>query len=366
MRVLFMAKHRPGRAPSQRFRFEQVLPYLRQSGIECDVSYLLSQDEDRTFYGRGDVLGKARVALRSLDQRRVETSLAYLARYDVVYLQREALFFGPPLLERRIERARPKLVFDFDDAVWVHGISAANRAFAWLKFSRKTADIIRFADVVVAGNPFLAAYAREQGATDIRIIPTTIDTDQYVPGEHDSRPDRPVCIGWSGSFSTVVHFETALGALRRIKKRFGDHVCFKLIGDASYARPELDLQGQPWRRETEIDDLREIDIGLMPLPDIEWAKGKCALKGLQYMALEIPTIMSPVGVNTEVIDDGIDGFLASTEDEWVDRISRLVEDSELRRRMGAAGRKTVLERYSLVSQRVRYRQLLEGLASAAP
>ena len=127
-----------------------------------------------------------------------------------------------------------------------------------------------------------------------------------------------------------------------------------MIGDGSYSEPSLGVQGLPWRKATELDDLRAMDIGIMPLPDDEWARGKCGLKGLQYMALGIPTLMSPVGVNSDIIRDGTNGFLATTTQNWVDKTSRLIDDAELRRTMGLAARKTVVDHYSLKAWQDRY------------
>lgn len=362
MRVLFMGMHRPGRSPSQRFRFEQYLPYLRDHGVECDVSFLLGPSDDRIFYGPGNALQKARIAATSLDQRRVETTRTHLDRYDAVYIQREALFFGPPIIERRIARSDTALVFDFDDAIWIHVISASNRWASSLKFAHKTREIVGLADLVLAGNPYLADFARDHRARRVEVIPTTIDTAYHVPNPHPRPADAPVCIGWTGSFSTLVHLEGAVRPLRRIQERYGDRVTLRVIGDGSYRNEALGLTGLPWRLDTEIQDLWPIDIGIMPLPDDEWARGKCAFKGLQYMALAIPTVMSPVGVNTDIVVHGENGFLASTEDEWVDRLSQLIEDAELRRRMGAAGRQTIIDGYSVLSQRDRYLSLFRSLA----
>jgi len=135
-----------------------------------------------------------------------------------------------------------------------------------------------------------------------------------------------------------------------------------VIGDGRYRQPELGIQGVDWAAATEVRDLSEFDIGVMPLPDDEWARGKCGLKGLQYMALEIPTVMSPVGVNTEIIEDGRNGFLAAREDEWVEKLANLIESAGLRRELGQAARRTVEERYSVHSQRDRYVALLGRLA----
>ncbi|WP_425393124.1 glycosyltransferase family 4 protein [Ekhidna sp.] len=199
------------------------------------------------------------------------------------------------------------------------------------------------ADRVIVGNEYLKKYA-SQFSNDVVIIPSTVSLNEYK--SKDLLKDR-ICIGWTGSFSTIKHFKTVIPALETIKKKYGQKVYFKVIGDPTCSFPDLNIRGVEWQSKTEVEDLSELDIGLMPLPDNEWTKGKCAMKGLQYMALEIPTIMSPVGVNSEIIQDRENGFLASTAEEWVKKLSLLIEDEELRKRVGKAGRKTVEADYSV-------------------
>lgn len=361
MKVLFLSMHRPDRSPGQRFRFEQYLPYLRSQGLECDHSWLLNDADDKVFYGRGSLLPKVRVGLKALSIRVRNVISNALGRYDVVFVAREAMFAGPPLFEELFALSNSRMVFDFDDSIWIPAISEANKAFAPLKFTNKIDRILRLSTKVFAGNDYLADYARKF-SSDVNIVPTTIDTDEYVP-RSGVRTGGPVCVGWSGSFSTVQHFKVSLPVLKRIRGKYGDRVTFKVIGDASYREPDLQLVGDAWKLETEIDDLRRIDIGLMPLPDDEWSRGKCGLKGLQYMALGIPTLMSPVGVNCEILTDGESGFLPKSEDEWFERLSTLIEQPKLRHKLGHAGREVVVERYSLAAWRERYRDLL--LATAA-
>src|SRR5690606_23469034 len=159
---------------------------------------------------------------------------------------------------------------------------------------------------------------------------------------------------WSGSFSTLEHFATAIPALVEIKNKYGSRVSFKIIGDKNYYCKELDVQGLPWNGATEVKDLSEFDIGIMPLPDTEWAKGKCGLKGLQYMALKIPTLMSPVGVNSKIIRHGVNGYLPGTKEEWVRDLSILIEDPITRQRVGEEGRLTVLDNYSVKAWEQQY------------
>ena len=201
------------------------------------------------------------------------------------------------------------------------------------------------ADLVFAGNPYLAEYAAGHNP-HVAIVPTVIDTDAYVPIPARSTDSR-LCIGWSGSFSTIPHFDLAVPVLRKLKDRYGDRLTFKVIGDARYRSEDLGIEGLPWRLEDEIRELSSFDIGIMPLPDDPWARGKCGLKGLQYMALGIPTVMSPVGVNEDIIQDGVNGFLAGSEAEWLDKLSQLIESAALRKRLGTAARQTVEAHYSV-------------------
>jgi len=191
-------------------------------------------------------------------------------------------------------------------------------------------------------------------------MPTTIDTD-YHKRIYEFQKKTSICIGWTGTSTTLKHFETIIPALKKIKTTFNKKIYFKVIVNFPYHLPELDIEATQWSLEKEIQDLSEIDIGIMPLPDDEWSKGKCGFKGLQYMSLEIATIMSPIGVNTEIIKDGENGFLASTEEEWVEKLSLLIEDESLRLTLGKKGRQTVEERYSVNALKNQYVQYFLNL-----
>lgn len=358
-KVLFIGAHRANRSPSQRFRFEQYFDFLRSNGIECELLPLLNEEEDKTFYSQGNYLKKGRVVWNAYKRRRKD--LAVAKRFDLIFIQREAFMTGSTFFEKEYSRLGKKIIFDFDDAIWLPNVSEGNKRFSWLKNPSKTRTILQLSDHVIAGNRFLAKYASEFNP-NVTTIPTTIDTSYHTPQLNAGVNE--ICIGWTGSHTTTEHFKLALPALKEIAAKYGSRVSFKLIGDPSFEVPELRLKGQKWDRNTEIQDLAGIDIGIMPLPDTEWAKGKCGLKALQYMALEKPCVMSPVGVNTEIIDDGIHGFLATSTQEWVEKLSRLIDDQELRSRIGVAARNRVEERYSVNSQKNRYLELFRKLLSA--
>ena len=357
-KILFIASHRLGRAPGQRFRFEQFISHLEKEGFQCEISFLIDENDDKVLYQKGHFVDKARFVLRSHAKR--EKDVKRRDEFDIIFIFREALMTRSTRYEEALRRGRAKLVFDFDDAIWLSNVSDANKRWSWVKHPGKTAKLIALSDLVLAGNDYLADYARGSNS-NVMVMPTTIDTDEYQP--RSTRAEGPVVIGWSGSITTIQHFEYAIPTLLKLKAKYGDRIAIRVIGDGSYSHDELGIKGLPWRKETELQDLHAIDIGIMPLPDDEWSRGKCGLKGLQYMALGIPTLMSPVGVNSDIIQHGVNGFLPVTEAEWVEQISRLVEDAELRSVIGAAGRETVVDRYSLSAWRHRYTDIFNELIS---
>lgn len=344
-KLLYIAPHRPGRSPGQRFRFEQYTDFLESEGFTITYSFLLNAWDDRHFYQRGNYLLKCWIALKCVIIRLFDVLRAW--RYNYVIVYREAHFWGWAIFEKLLSMSRAAMIFDFDDAIWLNDTSESNKNLSWLKSSAKTAKIARLANVVTVGNSFLADYAR-QSNQDVVIVPTAIDTDAYkYRGAVDS---EPVTIGWIGSTTTLKHFQNAIPALTAIKLKYGNRVNFKVIVDVDYEVPELGLKSTKWRKDTEVEELNKVDIGIMPLPDDRWSCGKCGFKGIQYMALGIATVMSPVGVNTDIIEHGVNGFLASTDSEWIDCLSQLIESVELRQRLGEAARKTIDERYSVRSQ----------------
>ena len=355
-KILFIVPHRLGRSPGQRFRFEQYLDFLEENGFSYDISNIIDEKDDVIFYGEGNLFRKFLILLKSLKQRWKDIKNA--DQYDIVFIYREALMVGTVLFERMLKKSKAKIIFDFDDAIWLPDVSQGNSNLAWLKKPQKTNKIIRLADCIIAGNAFLADYAK-QFNSNVNIIPTTIDTNYYLRKSW-KQADDVICIGWTGSTTTLKHFETAIPFLIKLKNKYKDKIHFRLISDVFPTNTSLEIEKIKWNKNTEVDDLSFFDIGIMPLPDDEWSKGKCGFKGLQYMALEIPAVMSPVGVNKEIIQDGENGFLAESEKEWIEKISLLIESKELRAKFCIAGRKTILEKYSFESMKYEYLKLFEG------
>ena len=353
-KILFLTLHRPDRSPSQRFRFEQYLELLRKTGYQVEYSYLLNENDDTVFYSH-KVLGKIKILIFSI--LKLFKKYASTDKGTIVFVQRECFMLGSAFFEKLFQ-SKCKMIFDFDDSIWLQNVSEKNKLWSFLKSPSKTSKIIAMSELVIAGNEYLADYARLFNKNVI-VIPTTIDTEEYRHRNAEAKQNQKICIGWSGSVTTIQHFQYVIQPLLSLKAKYGDKIYFKVIGDGNFRQDELGIVGLPWKKSSEINDLSEIDIGIMPLPDDEWAKGKCGLKGLQYMALGIPTIMSPVGVNSEIISDGINGFLASTHEEWVDKLSVLIESAKVRQEVGEKGRETVLEKYSVKANESAYLEVFK-------
>jgi glycosyltransferase involved in cell wall biosynthesis len=357
MRVLALVPGLFDTSPGQRFRIEQWDSSLRESGVEIVYEPFECEELHSIISSPGRVGAKLWLAIKGFVNR--VTVLLGVGDYDAVYVFREAALFGPAVFEYWIERSGVPMIFDFDDAVFVPYVSPSNGRLSRLKFPGKARTICRLSSHVMAGNRYLAEYARRVNS-NVTVIPTTIDTDKYLVENSKPYSAMPV-IGWSGSFSTAQHLDTLRASLLRLAAR--EKFRLRVVGVSDYRLDGVEVEALPWRSQTEVEDLRAIDIGVMPLPDDDWSRGKCGLKALQYMALGIPAVCSPVGVNSEIIQDGVNGFLASTEDEWVEKLTTLLRSAELRKRFGLAGRRTVEANYSARSQVPRVLEIFKSVVS---
>lgn len=355
MKVLAVVPSVYDTSPGQRFRIEQWEPLLAEQGVKITYAPFETPELRQILYTQGSATAKVRSVLDGLKKR--NDDLRDIEEYDVVYVFREAALLGPAWFERKIAKSGSPMVFDFDDAVFVPYKSPSNGYLSYLKFPGKTASICRLSSHVMAGNEYLADYARKYN-DKVTIVPTTIDTRKYSPGRENN--SEKITIGWSGSFSTVQHLQTISDTLQELAK--SENFTLRVIGAADFDLPGVETEAIAWRSDTEVDDLRPIDIGLMPLPDDIWSRGKCALKALQYMALGIPTVCSPVGVNSSIIQDGENGFLADSPQEWIEKLKRLLYSPDLRRSIGDAGRRTVEQGYSDISQVPRILEIFNSVS----
>jgi glycosyltransferase involved in cell wall biosynthesis len=361
MKVLVLVPYLHDTVPGQRFRIEQWAAVLERQGVTFRFEAFESPELKRVMYEPGHVFTKAGAAARCIASRVRLLAKIASGPWDVVVVYREVLPVGPPLLEWTLARTGKPIVYDFDDAIFLPDVSEANRRFAWLKWPRKTGAICRLSTHVMVGNDYLRQYASTFNPA-VTVVPTTIDDRKYLGRSGVGLHDPPV-VGWTGSRTTIKHLETIRGALRKLRDRVSFRL--KVVGATGFRIPGVDVECVPWSAGTELAHLSEFDIGLMPLPDDGWSRGKCGLKALQCMALGIPVIVSPVGVNTEIVIDGRNGFLASTESEWVDKMACLLADAPLRDEFAREGRKTVEQRYSAEIQAPVFFDILRSASRAS-
>jgi len=356
LRVLALVTSPVDRMPAQRFRIEQWAPGLARRGVTLEFDCLQSPELEDLIYSQGHYAAKAWMIAEGMLRR--ARGLRHVKEFDVVYLLRESARLGPAIFERWLASAGVPYVFDFDDAIFLSNVTRANKAFGFLKCPGKTATSCRLATHVMAGNEYLADYARQFNPR-VTVVPTTIDTDKYRPSQPRQESPSPLLV-WTGSATTAPYLENLSGALLELQK----HHDFRLrvIGAPQASLPGLDVEVLPWQAETEAADLHGAWAGLMPVPNDAWGRGKCGCKALQYMAVGVPAVCSPVGVNSQIIQDGENGFLASSDREWVEKLDLLLSSPKLRCRMGQRGRATVEGRYSAEVQVPRVAEIFRSAA----
>ncbi|MBK6750557.1 MAG: glycosyltransferase family 4 protein [Acidobacteria bacterium] len=209
------------------------------------------------------------------------------------------------------------------------------------KFSGKTSAICRLSDHVIVGNSYLAEYAK-QFNQNVTIVPSGVDTVKFIPHKR-KRDGNKIIVGWTGSSTSQTHLEMFSPMLKAVFANQGE-IELHISSDREPVLPEIPFVWHRWTTENEVEVLSTFDIGIMPIPDDKWSRGKCAMKALLYMSLGIPTICSNVGANRDVISNGLNGLLSTSTEDWVNAVKSLVNDRKLRR-LGDAGRQTIEERF---------------------
>lgn len=341
--VLFLLPYPLNRAPSQRFRVEAFLPLLDSKEIKYKTHCFLDERAWDILYKQGSTIEKAWTVLKGFCSR-LWTILFLSGSFDLIFIHREAAPLGPPIFEWIIVKLlRKKYVYDFDDAIWIPAVTESNKIAATAKCFWKIKWICKWAWKVSAGNKFLAEFAAGHGA-DAVLMPTCVDTKSRYNKIKDQHNGR-VTVGWTGSHSTLPYLNTVVPVLRRLGERYDFD--FLVICNQPPQFSLKNLRFLQWKEQTEIDDLLNIHIGIMPLVHDAWSEGKCGFKIIQYLALGIPSVASPVGVNKQIVVEGENGFLCSQENEWYQAIEKLLKDAEKRLTMGTEGRKKIEEEYSI-------------------
>lgn len=344
MKVLALVSKAVGISPGQRYRLEQWAPYLAsEHDIHLDFAPFESPALTEALKDPGHRGRKAMLVARDFVRR--SSDLRAAEGYDAVVIYRETSLLGPALYEHWLVQRRIPFLIDFDDAIWmVEGSHSHHGVFARLRFPTKIATTCRLASGVMVGNEYLARYARQYNPR-VTVAPTTIDLRSY-PVLPESSEREALVVVWTGSSSTLAHFEVARPALERLAAR--RKVIVRVICSHPPTRPIAGAENVfiPWKAQGEAQDVADSHVGIMPLHEDAFSAGKCGLKALQYMAVGRPAVVAPVGMNVDLVRDGENGLLPRTTDEWVAALERLADDPALRQRMGQAGRRTVEERFS--------------------
>ena len=339
---------------SSRVRSYQFLDAFRAAGLTVDVCPLFDDEYVRNRYAPGGV-SLASVARAYAGRVR---DLARVRRHAVIWVEYEVLPWLPYATEAWLYGARP-VVVDYDDAIF-HRYDAHPRALVRQLLGRKIDRIMQAAHTVVAGNDYLAQRARASGAARVEIVPSVVDTSRYQPARRATSNDMTV--GWIGSPATTPHLRSIVPALESLTQLAGARL--ETVGAAPLAIPGVSLTQREWSESTEIADIARFDVGIMPLFDDAWSRGKCGYKLIQYMASGLPVIASPVGVNRRIVDDGRNGFLAADLDAWRASFRAMHADPALRSRMGSEGRAKVVAQYSRDVVAPRLVQLFEAIVRA--
>ena len=350
MRVVFLTEGKI--APSSRFRVQQFLPYFEQAGVECVVHYGYGDEYNRMSAKRIAPLYKALARAK-----RFVLGLTSVRSADLVFIQRPIFPFSP-LPERVLQKLNPRIVFDVDDAVFL-GANSEDSPLRRASFD----GCVSVAQKYIAGNRYLA----EQGGAEEKtiVIPTVIDTDRYAPPPNKEARDK-VVIGWIGSGTTLPYLDTILPALREVRDA-NPHVVVRIICShmPEHLAKEERFEFVPWSAGTEISSLQDFDIGIMPLTPSRISLGKCGFKMIQYMAVGIPVVSSPVGANVDIFEGSSAGYLADTHDEWVSALRALVEDPTLRRSCGESARVHCERSYSIKAVLPQYLEIFRAIAQAS-
>lgn len=363
MKILGLASY-PVEAAATRFRLAQFVEPLAERGIQLDIEPFLSSKQFREFYAPGGAVRKA-LGLVPAGLRRIG-DVVRASRYDAVIVQREAVFFGPAVFEWLIKTVghRP-MVLDLDDATYVSYLSPSyGRVGSLLKFFGKTNKLIDRADLVTCGNRFIAEYCERRGAKTA-VIPTIADPEVFRPSERENKV--PV-VGWIGTHSTYPFLESIFPVLESLaeKHRF----VLKIVGAQrpNISLKNIDIINEAWALDREVADFQSLDIGVYPITvsgsaSKEWLQGKSGFKAIQYLAVGVPFVMSPVGVCAEIGEPGVTHFNAVTSEDWYNALARLLSDGELRKRMGEKGREHSLANYNVPMHAARLADLVNGLVA---
>ena len=348
-KIIVVCPNPEGFAPGQRLKYEQYFDNWRQNGYDITVKPFVSNAFQKVVYKKGHYFLKFRYTVLGY-LKRVKL-LLYIKEYDIAYIFLWVTPFGFPLFEMLYCKLANYIIYDIDDLVYT-----TNKNAPWysklLKTKYKPIYLMKKAGHVITCTPYLDQFVRRfnNNTTDIS---STVDTSEKYVCVNSYTNDNPLVIGWSGSHSTVQYFMIIKNVLLAIQKKYPS-IIIRVMGGSNIEIADLRVESTEWSEEKEIATLQSFDIGIYPLPDEQWVYGKSGLKAIQYMALGIPTIATAIGTNFRVIENEISGYLVNSEEEWIEKLTMLIENPQLRRKIGMAGRLKVEEYFSVSANQQKY------------
>lgn len=336
-----------GTTPGQRIRIELWEKYLKEAGWEIEFFPFENESLHEVLYEGGNSLSKA-LHIVECYQRQLSRVWKKFSS-DVIFIYREASLIGPSFLERLAARQKIPIIYDIDDPVFLPYVSPTNGLLSLLKFSKKTHKLFELSSQIIAVNKIIGDYAAKYNP-NVAVIPNCVDMEQYKPRERRelNSGERKVRLVWSGSLSTMPNLLEIVEPLKRLQSKHESPLL--VIGEGESNLKEIRVEMRQWSAATSVRDLQDGDIGLLPLKDLKWNHWKYFFKAVQYMAIGIPVVARRIGSNDEIIQDGVNGFLVETLDEWYNRLDLLMTNHELRLKMGIAARQTAVEKFSLQKQ----------------
>lgn len=349
MRILFLTQGT--HTPSSRFRVQQFIPHFERAGIDCTV--IAGYGAQYNHIAKTPWAAPYKLAMQT--QRWVRGWQAF--RYDVLFVQRPIFPFSP-IPEQILFRINDRMIFDVDDAIFLSADNAPSSAR-----QRTFERCVALSKIFVAGNGFLAE--RGQRTTRTVVIPTVIDTERFHPASNDTAHTDRIVIGWIGSATTLPFVDLILPALRFVRDRYAN-VVIRIVCShmPSHLAEEERFEFVPWAPDTEIASIQRFDIGVMPIPDTDSSRGKCAFKMIQYMAVGTAVVASDIGANVEVFQDSHAGMLAHDDASWRAALERLVVDAPYRRACGQAAREHAMAHYSVQAVLPTYLEIFNEVASS--
>lgn len=339
MKVLLLSRYGDLGA-SSRVRLYQYIPCLKEEGIDVTIAPLFNNDYIKSLYERNTK--KLSIVFYSYFRRLFD--LIKIKKYDLLWIEKELFPMLPPWAEEIISILKIPYIVDYDDAIF-HNYDLNKNCIIRNLLKNKIDKVMKNAAVVIVGNDYLAERSQKAGARRIEYLPSVIDLNRYKLKESRKSNNEIFKIGWIGSPATSKYLYLVQDAFKEISINIRFRLI--LIGSNKINLSDLPIEIKPWKEETEVEDIKEFDVGIMPLIDEPWERGKCGYKLIQYMACGIPVIGSPVGINNKIIIDGVNGFKANTINEWKYAFQKLYQEYDLRLKMGQAGRKLVEQNYCI-------------------